>query len=290
MPKFLSFLKKKSASKDDLKLTRLDVVPSAPQNTLEAGTAAEKIAAARGAQSSPKSSPKPAAAPEPASKHHHHHHHHHHRHHSSDEAAEALWPKLERLSVLEQKGERGRLLLMRAPTGEELACREHEGSSLSELKDEVRRAAKLSHAHLLRCRGAVLADGKLCVLLEHVGGGGALADVVADASKRVEPLAAGRVWAWVGQLGSALAYVHEQKLLHRDVTLRNIKLRTSTDDAVLGEFGSAGSGAAAMTRVAGVPYEMRYASPAIAEGAEARTESDEAWALGVCVYELLALR
>ena len=45
-----------------------------------------------------------------------------------------------------------------------------------------------------------------------------------------------------------------------------------------------------MTRVAGVPYEMRYASPAIAEGAEARTESDEAWALGVCVYELLALR
>ena len=64
----------------------------------------------------------------------------------------------------------------------------------------------------------------------------------------------------------------------------------STDDAVLGEFGSAGSGAAAMTRVAGVPYEMRYASPAIAEGAEARTESDEAWALGVCVYELLALR
>ena len=64
------------------------------------------------------------------------------------------------------------------------------------------------------------------MLLEHVaGGGGALADVVADASKRVEPLAAGRVWAWVGQLGSALAYVHEQKLLHRDVTLRNIKLR-----------------------------------------------------------------
>ena len=28
----------------------------------------------------------------------------------------------------------------------------------------------------------------------------------------------------------------------------------------------------------------------LAEGAEARTESDEAWALGVCVYELLALR
>ena len=39
---------------------------------------------------------------------------------------------------------------------------------------------------------------------------------------------------------------------------------------------------AAMTRVAGVPYEMRYASPAIAEGAEGRTESDEGWALGVC--------
>ena len=71
---------------------------------------------------------------------------------------------------------------------------------------------------------------------------------------------------------------------------RLLLLSASTDDAVLGEFGSAGSGAAAMTRVAGVPYEMRYASPAIAEGAEARTESDEAWALGVCVYELLALR
>jgi len=92
----------------------------------------------------------------------------------------------------------------------------------------------------------------------------------------------------LASVGSALRYIHSQGVLHRDVKPANVLLTRCSQRIKLGDFGISklleATGLA--HTVVGTPY---YLSPEIVSGQAYGTASD-AWALGVCLYELAALR
>ncbi|KAG0724521.1 Serine/threonine-protein kinase Nek1 [Chionoecetes opilio] len=98
----------------------------------------------------------------------------------------------------------------------------------------------------------------------------------------------GRVLDWFVQLCLAVKYVHDRKILHRDIKSQNIFL---TDDGRvrLGDFGIAkilnSSSELARTCI-GTPY---YLSPEMCENKPYNNKSD-IWALGCVLYEMLTLR
>lgn len=89
-------------------------------------------------------------------------------------------------------------------------------------------------------------------------------------------------------VGSALRYIHAEGVLHRDVKPANVLLARRTARIKLGDFGISklleATGKA--RTVVGTPY---YLAPEIVSGQAYGAEAD-AWALGICIYELVALR
>ena len=91
----------------------------------------------------------------------------------------------------------------------------------------------------------------------------------------------------VRQVASALQHVHGAKILHRDLKAANVFL-TAAGATKLGDFGVARERATASDlaqTVCGTPY---YMSPELVMG-EAYGEPSDVWALGVLLFELVAL-
>mmetsp|Transcript_76487 Transcript_76487/g.216251 ORF Transcript_76487/g.216251 Transcript_76487/m.216251 type:complete len:412 (-) Transcript_76487:238-1473(-) len=89
-------------------------------------------------------------------------------------------------------------------------------------------------------------------------------------------------------VGGALRYIHMQGVLHRDVKPSNVLLTSAGKEIKLADFGISkiieATGRA--HTVVGTPP---YMSPEIVCG-EPYGPAADAWALGVCIYELAALR
>ena len=98
-----------------------------------------------------------------------------------------------------------------------------------------------------------------------------------------------RILDWFVQLCLAVQYIHERKILHRDLKSQNIFL-TKQGDIVLGDFGIArvlkNNKREMASTVIGTPY---YMSPEIMESKPYDFKSD-LWALGCILFEASSLR
>lgn len=146
-----------------------------------------------------------------------------------------------------------------------------------ELAPEFRLQSRLAHANLLRAH-ACGSDGALHWLALELAAGGTLMR-----SARLTDAELLRVMA---QAADALAALHAQGWVHRDVKPAHLLLRADGSLA-LADFGCAARigerDAAFAGTVVGTPL---YAAPEQSQGAAAQPAAD-VYSLGVCLYELL---
>ncbi|KDO20417.1 NEK protein kinase [Saprolegnia parasitica CBS 223.65] len=97
-----------------------------------------------------------------------------------------------------------------------------------------------------------------------------------------------RVLDWFVQMACAIKYLHQRRILHRDLKTSNIFL-TRKDIVKLGDFGIARTLNSTMDQaktVVGTPY---YMSPEVCESKPYSYASD-IWALGCVLYEICTLK
>ncbi len=100
--------------------------------------------------------------------------------------------------------------------------------------NEALRLARCSHPHIVRV-DEVIQEGQLwCMVMEYIDG--------EDLASRIEnkgALQEAEALRYIQQIAEALAVVHNNGLLHRDVKPQNIMLRSGKSEAVLIDFGIA---------------------------------------------------
>merc|ERR1719313_2445213 len=145
--------------------------------------------------------------------------------------------------------------------------------------------SSLKHPYIVRYRENFLEDGWLCIAMDYCEGG--------DLSDRIKKMRAQRkafpeeqVLRWFTQAILALKYIHDMKILHRDLKSGNFFLSKS-GNMKMGDFGIAKvlecTAACAQTQI-GTPY---YLSPEICSGKPYSWGSD-IWSMGCILHELCA--
>ena len=146
--------------------------------------------------------------------------------------------------------------------------------------------SQLDHPNIVRYLRSMEYQSKLLLLTEYCSGG--------DLSARVRKqrgvyFIENVIVNWFRQLCSAVAYLHERRILHRDIKTGNVFLCKGDSLVKLGDFGVARvlSHTEDMAKTCvGTPY---YLSPEICERREYNSRSD-IWGLGCVLYELMSLR
>jgi eukaryotic-like serine/threonine-protein kinase len=159
-------------------------------------------------------------------------------------------------------------------------------------------ASKLSHANI--CQVYELGDenGQLYIVMEYLEGI-TLLPLLRRASREGTPLDLGFIGGVMQQACDALHYAHELKdrsgdsfgIVHRDVTPSNIFL-TESGIAKLLDFGIAKAKGAsgANTQTGTVKGKYAYMAPEQLRGQTAVDRRVDVFALGVVLYEMIALR
>eukprot|EP01065_Artemidia_motanka_P016793 TRINITY_DN20398_c0_g1_i1.p1 TRINITY_DN20398_c0_g1~~TRINITY_DN20398_c0_g1_i1.p1 ORF type:complete len:542 (+),score=163.07 TRINITY_DN20398_c0_g1_i1:56-1627(+) len=169
-------------------------------------------------------------------------------------------------------------VFVRDASEKEVSCAMQEASILSHMR----------HANIVRYYDCFLdADGCLCTVMEFCSGGDLSSHVRRNAASKT-PFASGMVRSIAEQMLSALVYLRVRKVMHRDVKPANILIDDSGSTR-LTDFGlsrlldtvDAGAGT-----FAGTPH---YLCPEICLG-ERYDYASDVWALGVTLYEVMALR
>lgn len=90
--------------------------------------------------------------------------------------------------------------------------------SANEALKEVRSWHNLRHPGIVTCFDFFLEDFNVCILMEYIDGG----DLKGEFD-RLDPrvVAERRVVSWLYQMVSALAYLHAQNIVHRDIKSSN---------------------------------------------------------------------
>jgi len=149
---------------------------------------------------------------------------------------------------------------------------------------------RLKHPHIVSCYDLGWdCDQHIVWLALELLDGGTLRDLLASRRSVGTPFHASFIRRVLIEIGGALQYSHSEDVLHRDVKPANILLTLSAPPVLkLADFGISklleGTGLA--HSIVGTQY---YFSPELAAGQPYGAASD-AWALGVCLYELAALR
>jgi NIMA (never in mitosis gene a)-related kinase len=190
------------------------------------------------------------------------------------------------------KGATGAAILVRTIADDSVAVVKYVklGDLSPQAKDalqlEVALLKKLSHPHILRYRDTFVdtLNNALCIVTDFCEGGD-LAKYLQDHKDR--PIEQDVVLRWFSQLACAINYLHDNKILHRDLKTANIFL--SNDDLILGDFGMARQLESTLANAQTLVGTPLYMSPEILQNKPYNKKAD-LWALGCILYEMCTFR
>ena len=162
---------------------------------------------------------------------------------------------------------------------------EHHGDDeeyVDRFRREARAAAQLSHPGIVTVIDRGEEDGRQFIVFEYVEG-----ETLKELVEREGPLPVRRAIELGLEIGRAIAFAHQQGLIHRDVKPQNVLL---SDDgrARVTDFGIARSlDAVGRTETGTVLGTSHYIAPEQARGERVDAQTD-VYSFGVVLYELLA--
>ena len=191
------------------------------------------------------------------------------------------------------RGSFGAVYLLQHADGRKAVDKRVSLDGLSEAKarasrEELDLLRRLQHPSVVRLYGACSEVSTLHLLMEYCAGGSLDDAIDLQSRHHRRPFPRATVESWVRQLLGALAFVHENHVLHRDVKPANVLLTESLARAKLADFGVSrqlDASSLAVTCV-GTPY---YLAPELISGKGYDGRAD-VWSLGVILYKLLTLR
>ena len=133
----------------------------------------------------------------------------------------------------------------------------------------------------------------LQICLEHAAGG-TLSDRIDETAADGRRFACDVAASWIAQIASAVAYMHSSRVLHRDLSAKNVFLSCHGDgcDVKVGDFGLSHTSLDSLSlplggrTVCGTP---NYFAPEMIRGERYGAPAD-AWAVGLLAHEILTLR
>ncbi|KAH7680261.1 NEKL-1 protein, partial [Aphelenchoides avenae] len=152
--------------------------------------------------------------------------------------------------------------------------------------NEVSLLSRLDHPHIISYYDSFEEDGILMIEMEYADGG-TLAQFLA---RREEYIEESEIMYMFEQMISAVSYLHDNHVLHRDLKTANIFL-TKDNLVKIGDFGiskimGTETKFQGAQTILGTPY---YLSPEMCEG-KTYNEKSDIWALGCCLYEMACLQ
>jgi formylglycine-generating enzyme required for sulfatase activity len=160
----------------------------------------------------------------------------------------------------------------------------HDPQFVARFRREVQIVASLEHPHILPVIDFGEGEGTFYLVMRYVGGG-TLNDLIDQG-----PISPPMALRYLSEVGEALDYAHQRRVVHRDVKPRNVLL-DQLGNPFLADFGLArliegGHITPSGVEMIGTPH---YMSPEQARGQPVDGRSD-LYALGVVLYQMLTGR
>ncbi|PRP76028.1 5'-AMP-activated protein kinase catalytic subunit alpha-1 [Planoprotostelium fungivorum] len=152
--------------------------------------------------------------------------------------------------------------------------------TLNKLRREIEIHSRLKHDNIARLLEVIEMEGNMtCLVVEYIEGTDLLSLVQSQPEGKFNERESLRVF---GQIATAILYLHEHGVVHRDIKLENVMV-TKDGTCKLIDFGLATEWS--MTQALKTPCGSSvYAAPEILLRREYRGPKTDIWALGVVLY------
>ncbi|CAD2099267.1 NIMA related kinase 2, putative [Plasmodium vinckei brucechwatti] len=143
-----------------------------------------------------------------------------------------------------------------------------------------------SHPFIVKYKEAFIEDGALCVAMDYCSKGD-LKKYIKRAKEMKTIIPESKIRRWLLQIITAIKFIHDKKLIHRDLKCNNIFL-DENEKAKIGDFGLAKllEKTDQSNTLCGT---IGYMAPEVCKNIPYSYAAD-IWSIGVILYELIALR